>query len=258
MPSIYKEKVLDVTHYNEGLFSFKATRNEALKFENGEFVMIGLEVDGVPLLRAYSIVSPNYAEELEFLSIIVPDGPLTSRLKDIKVGDELLVSAKPTGTLLLDHLLPGKNLYLLSTGTGLAPIICLIQDPETYERFDKVIITHGVRLVSDLAYRDFITKVLPENEFFGEEVQQKLLYYPTVTREEFNNTGRLTDAMISKKLFDDLDMPEPNKTDDRFMICGGPDMLKQTCEILDGWGFEQSEKRGFQADYVIERAFVER
>ena len=256
MAAITTQRVTAVHHWNDTLFSFKTTRDAGLKFENGHFVMIGMQVDGKPLMRAYSIASPNYAEELEFFSIKVQDGPLTSRLQNIEIGDELLVSSKPTGTLVVDHLLPGRNLYLISTGTGLAPFMSIIQDPEVYERYDKVILTHGVREVSELAYEDFITNELPNNEFFGEEVREKLIYYPTVTREDFRTQGRLTDAMSSGKLFDEISLPKPKLEDDRFMICGSPSMLKDTCAIIEEWGFKES-RHGIKAHYVIERAFVE-
>ena len=256
MASISTQSVTEVHHWNESLFSFKTTRDRSLRFENGHFVMVGLPIDGKPLLRAYSIASPNYDEQLEFLSIKVADGALTSRLQNIKVGDEVFVSSKPTGTLVVDHLLEGRNLYLISTGTGLAPFISIIQDPSVYEKFDKIILTHGVRYASELAYQKLITEQLPQNEFFGEDVQQKLVYYPSVTREEFRNTGRLTDLMTSGQLFNDVGLQQANPEHDRFMICGSPSMLKDTCQILDGWGFEES-RHGQKAHYVIERAFVE-
>ncbi len=256
MASISTQNVTEVHHWNESLFSFRTTRDRALRFENGHFVMLGLPVDGKPLLRAYSIASPNYEEELEFLSIKVADGALTSRLQNIKVGDQILVSSKPTGTLVVDHLLEGRNLYLISTGTGLAPFISIIQDPAVYERFDKIVLTHGVRYASELAYQDLIRSELPENEFFGDEVRRKLVYYPTVTREQFSTTGRLTDLMSTGKLFQDVGLPQANPEHDRFMICGSPSMLKDTCSILDNWGFAES-RHGEKAHYVIERAFVE-
>lgn len=256
MASISTQSVTDVHHWNDSLFSFKTTRDRSLKFENGHFVMLGLEVEGKPLMRAYSIASPNYDDELEFLSIKVADGPLTSRLQNIKVGDELFVSSKPTGTLVVDHLLDGRNLYLISTGTGLAPFISIIQDPEVYERFDKIILTHGVRYESELAYQNFISDHLPSNEFFGADVREKLIYYPTVTREEYKTQGRLTDLMSSGQLFSDIGLEPANPNQDRFMICGSPSMLKDTCTILDNWGFEES-RQGIKAHYVIERAFVE-
>jgi ferredoxin--NADP+ reductase len=193
---------------------------------------------------------------LNFLVLKFRTVPLTSRLQNIKIGDDIFVSAKPTGTLVVDHLLPGKNLYLISTGTGLAPFMSIIQDPSVYEKYEKVILTHGVRDVSELAYEDFILSELPRNEFFGNEVRNQLIYYPTVTREDFKTTGRLTDHMSSGELFDRIGLPQPNPSDDRFMICGGPSMLKDTCEILDRWNFEES-RQGIKAGYVIERAFVE-
>ncbi len=256
MANLSTQSVTAVHHWNDSLFSFKTTRDRGLRFENGHFVMVGMEVEGRPLMRAYSIASPNYDEELEFFSIKVPDGPLTSRLQNIRVGDNLFVSSKPTGTLVADHLLPGRNLYLVSTGTGLAPFISIVQDPAVYERFDNIILTHGVRYASELAYQDFITRELPGNEYFGEMVQEKLKYYPTVTREPYVNNGRLTELMTSGKLFADLGLAQPNPEHDRFMICGSPSMLKDTCAILDDWGFEES-RQGIQAHYVIERAFVE-
>ena len=252
------EKVLSVNHWNDTLFSFKTTRQDGLRFENGQFVMIGLEVDGRPLARAYSVASPNYDEHLEFLSIKVQDGPLTSRLQHIQVGDELLVSRKPTGTLVIHDLKPAKNLYLFSTGTGLAPYMSLIQDIEVYDRFEKVILVHGVRKVDDLAYKDFIENELPKNEFFGNEVKNKLIYYPTVTREAFKNEGRLTDLIKSGKLFKDIGLEKMNPADDRAMICGSPEMLKDTQDLLDSMNFKVSPRIGEPGDYVIEHAFVEK
>ena len=252
------EKILSVHHWNDTLFSFKTTRQDGLRFENGQFVMIGLEVDGRPLARAYSVASPNYDEHLEFLSIKVQNGPLTSRLQHIKVGDELLVSRKPTGTLVIHDLKPAKNLYLFSTGTGLAPYMSLIQDIEVYDRFEKVILVHGVRKIDDLAYKDFIENDLPNNEFFGEEIRNQLIYYPTVTRESFKNEGRLTDLVKSGKLFDDIGLSKMNPIDDRAMICGSPEMLKDTQDLLDSMDFIVSPRIGEPGDYVIEHAFVEK
>jgi ferredoxin--NADP+ reductase len=258
MASVEAEKVLSVHHWNDSLFSFTTTRNDSLRFESGQFVMIGLQVDGRPLLRAYSIASATYDEHLEFFSIKVPNGPLTSRLQHLKVGDELLVGRKPTGSLLLHDLKPGKHLYCFSTGTGLAPFMSLIRDPEAYEQYEKIILIHGVRTVSELAYADFITKDLPENEFFGEEVRNKLIYYPTVTREAFRNQGRLTDLINSGKLFEDIGLPPLNPETDRAMLCGSPAMLEDTCALLNERGFNISPRIGEAGDYVIERAFVEK
>lgn len=252
------ERVLSVQHWNDSLFSFKTTRDVGLRFENGQFVMIGLEVDGRPLARAYSIASPNYEEYLEFFSIKVPNGPLTSRLQHLQVGDTLLVSKKPTGTLVMHDLKPAKNLYLLSTGTGLAPFMSVIQDIEIYDRFEKIVLVHGVRYVNELAYADHIEKELPNNAFFGEEVRNQLIYYPTVTREPFRNQGRLTDLINSGKLFDDIGLPALDPMHDKAMICGSPQMLADTETLLNKRGFKVSPRIGEPGDYVIERAFVEK
>lgn len=257
MSALLSEKVLDVHHWNDTLFSFSTTRDPGFRFRNGHFTMMGLKQEnGRPLLRAYSITSANYEDRLEFFSIKVPDGPLTSQLQNIKPGDEILINSKSTGTLITDNLHAGKHLYLISTGTGLAPFLSIIKDPEVYEQFDKIILTHGVRYVSELAYQDLIEKELPNNEFFGEEVREKLIYYPTVTREAYRNQGRLTDLLQSGKLAADIGLAPINVADDRFMICGSPAMLKDTCAILDGFGFEEARK-GDRGHYVVERAFVE-
>lgn len=252
------EHVLSVRHWNDFLFSFTTTRDAGLRFENGQFIMIGLQVDGRPLLRAYSIASANYEEQLEFFSIKVPNGPLTSRLQHLKVGDEILVGSKPTGTLLLHDLKPAKHLYLLSTGTGLAPFLSIVRDPETWERFDKVVLTHGVRHVADLAYRDYFEHELPNHEYFGEAVREKFIYYPTVTRESFHNEGRLDELLDSGKLCADIGLPPLDPANDRAMICGGPAMLSSIAVLLDRRGFAVSPRIGTPGDYVIERAFVER
>jgi len=258
MSTLSTQEVLSVHHWNDSLFSFKTTRDAGLRFANGQFVMIGLEVEGKPLTRAYSIASPNYEEHLEFFSIKVQNGPLTSRLQHLRPGDPIIVSRKPTGTLVLHDLLPGKHLYLLSTGTGLAPFMSVIQDPETYERFDKVVLIHGVRTANELAYADYISNELPNNEFFGDQVRAKLIYYPTVTREPFRNQGRLTDLAESGKLFADIGLPPFDPARDRAMICGSPHMLKDCCAMLDRRGFKISPHIGTPGDYVIERAFVEK
>ena len=258
MSNLSTERVVEVHHWNDTLFSFKTTRNPGLRFENGQFVMIGLEVDGRPLTRAYSIASPNYEDHLEFFSIKVADGPLTSRLQHLKAGDEIVVGKKPTGTLVLHDVRPGRNLYLLSTGTGLAPFMSIVHDPELYERFDKVVLVHGVRQVSELAYAETLTRDLPANEYFGEDVGPKLVYYPTVTREPFRNRGRLTELIRSGRLFEDIGLAPLDPAVDRAMICGSPAMLDECRVLLDAFGFEISPRIGTPGDYVIERAFVER
>lgn len=257
MSAFLEERVLTVHHWTDRLFSFTTTRDPALRFSNGHFTMIGLKVDGKPLLRAYSIASPNWEEHLEFLSIKVPDGPLTSRLQNIQVGDTIIVGKKPTGTLLIDYLLPAKRLYMLSTGTGLAPFMSVIRDPETYEKFEEVILVHGVREVKELAYHDYITQELPQHEFLGELVSKQLKYYPTVTREPFRNQGRINDLIENGKLFTDLGIPALNPLEDRVMLCGSPEMLASLKTLLEQRDFEEGNTTK-PGDFVIERAFVEK
>ena len=257
MMEFNRETVIDVHHWSDTLFTIKATRDRSLRFRNGEFAMMGLEVEGKPLLRAYSMASANYEDHLEFYSIKVQHGPLTSRLQHIKAGDQLLVSKKPTGTLLWDRLRPGRQLYLLSTGTGLAPFLSIIKDPEVYENFEKVILVHGCRYINELTYQRLITHELKHNEYFGESVREKLIYYPAVTREPFKNYGRITSLLKSGKLMEDIDMPKLNLDDDRFMLCGSPAMLNSLTAILDDLGFSET-RRDDIGEYVIERAFVEK
>ncbi|GBQ69796.1 ferredoxin-NADP reductase [Ameyamaea chiangmaiensis NBRC 103196] len=249
--------VLSVHHWTDRLFSFTTTRDPSLRFENGQFAMIGIEIEGKPLLRAYSIASANYEDHLEFLSIAVPDGPLTSRLQHVKVGDTVLVGRKPTGTLLVDNLRPGRNLYFLSTGTGLAPFMSLIRDPVCYERFEKVILTHTVRVSGELAYANLIRHELPQHEFLGEDVTGKLLYYPAVTREDFAVTERITKLIESGKIFTDLNIDALDPEHDRVMICGSPEMLADTEALLQSRGFDEGNMSRPGA-YVVEKAFVER
>jgi ferredoxin--NADP+ reductase len=269
MRNTVTETITHVHHWNDTLFSFKTTRSKSFTFENGQFVMIGLEVDGRPLLRAYSIASANYEDELEFFSIKVPDGALTSRLQKVQPGDEVVLTTKATGTLVAGYLKPAKHLYLLCSGTGLAPFMSIIKDPFNYDAFDKIILVHSVRLISELAYKYFIEHELPENEFFGEEVRNKLLYYPTVTREEFHYQSvseqensrshhtRITDLLTSDQLTQDLGMPDINIEDDRFMLCGNNDMLQELMNILDDRGFNKANSRSL-GEYVIEMAFLEK
>ncbi|HUP91394.1 MAG TPA: ferredoxin--NADP reductase [Solimonas sp.] len=261
MVAFATERVLDVKHWNDSLFSFRTTRDASLRFENGHFVMIGLPpgADGKkPPMRAYSIASANYEEHLEFFSIKVPDGPLTSRLQQLRPGDDVIVSRKPTGTLLLQDLKPGQHLYLLATGTGLAPFLSIVRDPETYARFGKVVLVHGVRQVSDLAYHDYLAHELPDHELLGEMVRSQLVYYPTATREPFRYNGRLTGLLESGKLCADLGLPPLDPARDRAMLCGSPSMLADTRALLDARSFTASPHIGVPGDYVFERAFVER
>jgi ferredoxin/flavodoxin---NADP+ reductase len=255
--AFFVETVTWVQHWTESLFSFRTTRDPALRFASGQFVMVGLvKEDGKPLVRAYSIASPAWHEELEFYSIKVPDGPLTSRLQNIKVGDEVLVGRKPTGTLVLDGLRPGKRLYMLGTGTGLAPWLSLVRDPEVYERFEQVIVTHTVREVADLNYRELLSGALAEDELLGELIAPKLRYYPTVTREPFHTQGRITDLIASGQLFRDLGNPPFDPAVDRVMLCGGPSVLVDLKQQLLDRGYEEGSIAS-PGDFVLERAFVE-
>lgn len=257
------ETVLDVRHWTDDYFSFTTTRDDGFRFDNGQFVMIGLEVDGRPLLRAYSIASANWEEQLEFFSIKVPNGPLTSRLQHVRAGDTVLIGRKPTGTLLIHDLHPGRNLYLLGTGTGLAPFLAVVKDPETYERFERVILCHGVRTAKDLAYRDYILNELPRHEFLGEQIAAKLRYYPAVSREAFefdghDHRGRLTDLMDSGRMMAQLGIEPLDPARDRAMICGSPQMLADFRALLDARGFTAAPRIGVPGEYVFERAFVEK
>lgn len=257
MSNFHQETVVDIRHWTETLFSFRTTRDPGFRFSSGQFTMMGLEIDGKPLTRAYSIVSGHYDDMLEFFSIKVPQGPLTSKLRNLREGDRVLVGKKAVGTLLLDNLTPGKRLWLLSTGTGLAPFLSIIKDMDVYERFEKVILVHGVRQVAELAYMDFITKDLPEDPYLGPVIGDKLVYYPTVTREPYRNRGRLTDLIWSGKLFKDLSLSDFDTAEDRIMICGGPDMIEDTKAMLDARGFVEGSQTT-PAHFVVEKAFVEK
>ncbi|UFS74743.1 ferredoxin--NADP reductase [Tardiphaga sp. 37S4] len=257
MSAFHREKVLSVQHWTDTLFSFKATRDTSFRFQNGQFAMIGLEIDGKPLLRAYSMASANHEEELEFFSIKVPDGPLTSRLQKIKEGDTILVGRKAVGTLITDNLLPGKRLLMLSTGTGLAPFASLIKDPDVYERYEHVVLVHGCRQVSELAYGERLVAKLAEDELFGELMKDKFTYYPTVTREPFRNRGRITDLIASSQLFNDIGQDPLSIETDRIMLCGSPSMLEDLKIMFEERDFIEGSgsKPGH---FVIEKAFVER
>ncbi len=257
MSAFFEERVLTVHHWTDTLFSFTCTRDPTFRFKSGQFSMIGLMVDGRPLLRAYSMVSAHWQEELEFLSIKVADGPLTSRLQHIKPDETVLIGRKPVGTLLAESLLPGRNLYLLGTGTGLAPFMSLIKDPDTYEHFERVVLVHGVRQVSELAYEREIEHELRAHEILSEFTAEKLLYYPTVTREAFRNQGRVTDLMFSGKLSADLGLPAVDRAHDRVMLCGSPGLLTDFgAWFKAGEWVEGTNTR--QGEYVIEKAFVEK
>ena len=251
--------VLWVRHWNEHLFSFAVQRPASFRFRSGEFVMIGLpgEGDGKPLMRAYSVASPGWSDEIEFLSIKVQDGPLTSRLQTIVAGDQLYMGRKPTGTLVLDALLGGRRLFLLSTGTGLAPFLSLARDPDAYERFSQVVIVHSVRRVSDLAYHDEMTAQWSEDPLVSEQALEQFHYVPTVTREPFRTTGRIEALIADGRLFDPPVVGDHrfDPEHDRVMLCGSTAMIKETAEMLDARGFAEGSNAN-PGQYVIERAFV--
>lgn len=250
------EEVLTVRHWNEHLFSFTMSRPASFRFRSGEFVMLGLQGEKRPLLRAYSIASPSWAEEIEFLSIKVPDGPLTSRLQLVQPGDQIYLGRKPTGTLVTDALLPGKRLFMLSTGTGLAPFMSLIRDPDVYDLYDEVIVVHCVRRVSDLAYREELESQLAEDPLVSEQALVQLHYVPTVTREPFHTTGRIGSLVESGRLFEGLKGDQRfNPETDRVMLCGSMDMIKDFSADLESWGFTEGSNAK-PGDFVIERAFV--
>ena len=257
MSNFYEAEVLSVHHWTDRLFSFTTTREASFRYQSGQFAMIGLDIEGKPLMRAYSMVSPHYEEQLEFLSIKVPDGPLTSRLQNIKVGDSILVGRKASGTLLSQNLLPGKRLYLLGTGTGLAPFMSIIRDPDIYEKFEQVILMHGCRQVGELAYQQRILDELPQDEFLGDLIGTQLIYYPTVTREPFENQGRIPELLASDSFYEKIGVPRMTLEDDRFMLCGSPAMLKDTVSVLEAQGLKEGNM-SHPGHYVIERAFVDK
>lgn len=257
MSAFQMETVLSVTHWTDTLFSFTATRNPGFRFQNGQFAMIGLEIEGRPLMRAYSMASANHEEALEFFSIKVPDGPLTSRLQKIREGDIILVGRKATGTLIAGNLIPGKRLLLLSTGTGLAPFASLIKDPDIYASFETIVLAHGCRQVSELAFGEQLVEGLRSHEFFGPLIKDKLIYYPTVTREPFRNRGRITDLIASGDLFSDIELSGLDRDADRVMMCGSPAMLEELHAMLTDRGFVEGS-HSVPGHFVIEKAFVER
>ena len=255
----FEETVLWVKHWTDRLFSFAITRPDSFRFRSGEFVMIGLpsENGGKPVLRAYSIASPAWSETLEFLSIKVADGPLTSRLQHIQPGDIVLMGKKPTGTLVLDAVKGGKRLFLFGTGTGLAPWLSVARDPDAYSRFEHVYVCHGVRQVNELAYRDLFTSEIHDDPLVGDEARAQLTYYPTVTREPFERQGRFPDLINSGQIFRDLGLPGDrfNPEDDRIMLCGSMEFIKDMAAVMEGQGLTEGSNAE-PGDYVLERAFV--
>ena len=250
------QTVTAVRHFTDRLFSFRVSRPQTLRFRSGEFVMIGLMGDkGKPLLRAYSIASPSWDEELEFYSIIVPDGPLTSKLQHIQPGDEIILRPKPVGTLVLDALLPAKRLWLFATGTGIAPFASLMRDPETYEQYEEVIVMHTCRDVDELTYGRELIESLPDDPLIGEFVGDKLRYYPTTTREHSDHMGRITDNLTSGKVYEDLNLSAMAPETDRGMVCGSLDFNADMKDILESYGLREGANSD-PADYVVEKAFV--
>jgi len=257
MSNFVEETVLSVHHWTDRLFSFRTSRQPGFRFRNGQFTMVGLNEGPRPLLRAYSMASPNYEDYLEFFSIKVPGGPLTSKLQHIKDGDQVVIGQKPTGTLVLDNLKPGKNLYLLATGTGLAPFLSLIRDLEAYERFERIVLIHGCRFITDLAYSDYLTNVLPQDEIFGELAREKLIYFPTVTREPFQHVGRITHHLQQAAFFEEVGVKPLSAETDRIMLCGSPAMIQDLRGLIEGLRFEEGN-HGEPGHFLVEKAFVQR
>ncbi len=254
--SLSRQTVRAVRHWTDRLFDFRITRPGDFRFRSGEFVMIGLELKpGKPLLRAYSIANPSWDEELEFFSIKVPDGPLTSKLQLIRPGDEVILGRKPTGTLVLDALVPGSRLYMFSTGTGIAPFASLVRDPETYEKFDKVILTHTCRQVAELAYGEDLVAKTKEDPLVGEEASEKLVHYTSITQEPYHRKGRITNLIESGQMFEELGLPAFDPAQDRIMICGSMAMLQDTKALAEKAGLKEGSN-SMPAEFVIEKAFV--
>ena len=255
MAAVTQQTVLSVKHYTDHLFAFRVTRPQSFRFRSGEFVMLGLEVDGKPLLRAYSIASPSWDEELEFFSIKVPDGPLTSRLQMIQPGDEILLATKSVGTLVLDALVPGRRLYLLSTGTGVAPFASIVRDPETYEKFETVVLTHTTREVAELEYSRELVERVHNDPLVGELAAGRLIYYPSCTREPFERQGRITRLIDDGTLFTDIGCPPFDPAEDRVMICGSMDMIASCRTRVEGAGLTEGSNAR-PAEFVVEKSFV--
>ena len=254
------QTVLEVQHYTDRLFSFRVTRPKTLRFRSGEFVMIGLlKEDGKPLLRAYSIASPAWDDELEFYSIKVQDGPLTSKLQYIKKGDQIILRPKPVGTLVHDALLPGKRIWFFATGTGIAPFASLLREPQTYEDYEQIILTHTCRNKNELAYGEKLIQEIKNNslmsELVGDDALKKLIYYPTTTRDQSNQMGRITDLLKNGKLLKDLGIESISKETDREMVCGSLGLNTDLKKILEGFGLKEGANSD-PAHYVVEKAFV--
>lgn len=252
---VHAETVVSVRHYTDRLFSFRITRPQSFRFRSGEFVMIGLPNAMKPVFRAYSIASPSWDEELEFFSIKVPDGPLTQHLQKIRPGDTVLMRPKPTGTLVLDALTPGRRLWMIATGTGIAPFASLLRDPETWERFEQVVVMHTCRLAAELEYGRQLVEGLPDDPLIGDMVSGRLLYYPTTTQEPSARTGRITDNLATGRVFDDLAIPTIDPASDRGMVCGSLGFNIDMKAILEGWGLREGANSD-PAEYVVEKAFV--
>jgi ferredoxin--NADP+ reductase len=255
---MFEQTVLETQHYTDRLFRFRMTRPQGFRFRSGEFVMIGLPGDnGKPLLRAYSIASPAWDDNLEFFSIKVPDGPLTSRLQKIDEGDTVILGKKSTGTLVLDALKPGKTLYMLSTGTGIAPFASLIRDPETYEKFEKIVLCHTTREVSELKYGFDLVDEIKADAMLSEIVGDKLVHFTSCTREDHAVTGRITHLIEDGRLFGAIGEAEGfDPETDRVMICGSMEMLKDCADLCEAAGLVEGSNNS-PGDYVIEKAFAE-
>ena len=249
-------KVTWVHHWTEGLFSFRVERPSSFRFRSGEFVMIGLlGANARPLMRAYSIASPSWEEHLEFFSVKVEEGALTSRLQHLQVGDHIFLGKKPTGTLVADALMPGKTLCMVGTGTGLAPFLSVLRDPETHEKFEKVIITHTVRQAEELAYRTFLEEEIRQDEIFGEMLSDRFTYYPTVTRGDFHRKGRITDLIRDGIFRNEIGVVEEDRGSFRFMLCGSMAFNKDMAALLESNGLVEGSN-ATPGTYVMERAFV--
>jgi len=252
---VHAERVVSVRHYTDRLFSFRITRPQSFRFRSGEFVMIGLPNADKPVFRAYSIASPAWDDELEFFSIKVPDGPLTQHLQKIQPGDTVLMRPKPTGTLVLDALTPGKRLWMISTGTGIAPFASLMRDPETYEKFEQVVLTHTCRDVAELVYGNDLARGLIDDPLIGELAAGRFTHYATTTRENHPKMGRITTLIESGQLFTDLEVPPFDPVVDRVMICGSMDMIRDVKALVETFGLTEGANNK-PAEFVVERAFV--